>query len=159
VPAAPDGVLCLVDLAGSETAMDIVSHSNELMKDTRDINKSLSVLKDCVRARAQVGADMNEKAKKDHYVPFRHSVLTKALKHVFDPTAGRQSKTAVIACINPSYLDAAASKNTLRYAEMLRVAVPSPKPVVYDEKAPKTWSNDQLKCWILENVRKTLILN
>jgi kinesin family protein 2/24 len=154
-PGAPDGILYLVDLAGSEIAGDVATHGAERMRETREINKSLSILKDCIRIRAQLGdGDGTEKkmaAKKD-YVPFRQSALTKVLKHVFDPTSGRNCKTAVVSCINPAYADMPATKNTLRYAEMLRVPVPKPSAVQYDIKDPKTWSHDQLRAWIIANV-------
>jgi kinesin family protein 2/24 len=151
-PSAPDGVLYLVDLAGSEIAADVASHGAEQMRETREINKSLSVLKDCIRGRAQLG-NLEDGASKREYIPFRHSVLTKVLKHVFDPAAGRDCKTAVVACINPSYLDVVASKNTLRYAEMLRVPIARRPSPPYNENDPKTWSNEHVKAWIAANVR------
>jgi kinesin family protein 2/24 len=140
-----------VDLAGSEIAADFAQHGVEQMRETREINKSLSVLKDCIRGRAQLGNTLLGTYKKE-YVPFRHSVLTKTLKHIFDPAAGRDCKTAVVACLNPSYMDVAASKNTLRYAEMLRVPVAKPPKLVYNENDPKTWSNEQVRAWITTNV-------
>lgn len=106
----------MIDLAGSEAARDIFSHSTERLKETREINMSLSVLKDCIRG----VADMEKrKSSKKAYIPFRQSTLTKVLKHLFDPSESRQCRTTVVACINPSFLDTGASKNTMRYAEML----------------------------------------
>jgi kinesin family protein 2/24 len=151
--AAPDGVLYLIDLAGSEAARDIAHHAAERMKETRDINISLSVLKDCIRGRAAAGAETTKKA----YVPFRQSALTKTLKHLFDPTAGRVCKMSVVACINPSFLDVSASKNTLRYADMLRVPVAMSKPLIYQETHPSTWNNEELKKWIVENVSRLFL--
>jgi kinesin family protein 2/24 len=49
LPEAPDGLLYLVDLAGSELGTDSKEHSQERMKETREINISLSTLKDCIR--------------------------------------------------------------------------------------------------------------
>lgn len=148
IPAAPEGMLYLVDLAGSEAAQDVVNHDSDRMKETREINNSLSVLKDCIRGRAQVGSSSGKKP----YIPFRQSVLSKTLKHLFDPTAGRLCKMSVIACINPSFLDVGPSKNTLRYAEMLRVPVPTSKPLISDPENPSTWSNEEVRRWIAENV-------
>lgn len=111
-----DGLLYLIDLAGSEAARDIFSHSAERMKETREINISLSVLKDCIRGISNV----DPKSSKKPYIPFRQSMLTKVLKHVFDPSESRKCRTAVLACINPSFLDTGASRNTMRYAELLR---------------------------------------
>lgn len=114
--SAEGGILYLIDLAGSEAARDIFSHSTERLKETREINMSLSVLKDCIRG----VADMEKrKSSKKAYIPFRQSTLTKVLKHLFDPSESRQCRTTVVACINPSFLDTGASKNTMRYAEML----------------------------------------
>lgn len=118
-----EGILYLIDLAGSEAARDLASHSNERMKETREINMSLSVLKDCIRG---ISDAESTKSSKKPYIPFRQSMLTKVLKHVFDPLENRKCKTAVLACINPSLLDTGATKNTLRYAEMLC----GPKPAL-----------------------------
>lgn len=121
-----DGLLFLVDLAGSEAARDVSEHGADRMRETKEINMSLSVLKDCICGKAQstrlrsVGSEA--KLKKLH-VPIRQSTLTKVLKHVFDPYASRPCKTAVIACLNPSLADVGSSKNTLRYAEMLKAPV------------------------------------
>ncbi|KAK8127848.1 diatom spindle kinesin 1 [Apiospora sp. TS-2023a] len=128
-----DGFLYLVDLAGSEGARDVAVHGADRMRETREINISLSVLKDCIRGRAQADAIAEAsrsrpaaaKKKQVPHIPFRQSALTKVLKHVFDPAGGRASKTAVIACVNPSLADVGPSKNTLRYAEILRVTAPS----------------------------------
>ncbi|KAH6891527.1 P-loop containing nucleoside triphosphate hydrolase protein [Thelonectria olida] len=150
LPQSDDGLLYLIDLAGSEAARDRTTHSAERMKEAREINASLSVLKDCVRGRANLevtGAGPKKKA----YVPFRQSALTKVLKHVFDPAAERSCKTVVVACVNPSFADVGASKNTLRYAEMLRVPVPKAAAPKYDASKPSTWSNSQLREWISTN--------
>ncbi|KAI4729609.1 hypothetical protein E4T49_02574 [Aureobasidium sp. EXF-10728] len=112
--SAPPGYLYMVDLAGSEIARDVTAHGPDLMRETRDNNVSLSVLKDCIRQRALAAT-----SKKKLHVPVRGSTLTKILKHVFDGEAGRESKTVVVACLNPSLADVASSRNTLRYAELL----------------------------------------
>ncbi|KAJ0108772.1 hypothetical protein J7T55_011263 [Diaporthe amygdali] len=155
-----DGILYLIDLAGSEAARDMASHGADRMKETREINASLSVLKDCIRGKVEADAlaavsltaskSERMKMKKPH-VPFRQSALTKVLKHVFDPVGTRNCKTVVIACVNPSIVDVGASKNTLRYAEMLRVLVPNAKPAAYNPAVPATWSNKQLKEWVDNN--------
>ncbi|KAH7310490.1 P-loop containing nucleoside triphosphate hydrolase protein [Stachybotrys elegans] len=156
---ADDGFLYLVDLAGSEAARDKTRHSADRLKETKDINLSLSVLKDCIRGRASLalhGGSGNPPAAAGRaaktYIPFRQSALTKMLKHVFDPSTERQCRTVVVACVNPCLLDAGASKNTLRYAEMLRVEVPKPAAAAaYDAASPSTWSNSQLRRWIADN--------
>jgi kinesin family protein 2/24 len=128
------GLLYLVDLAGSEAARDIAVHGADRMRETREINTSLSVLKDCIRGKMKADAlkflaGAKSKQKKPPHIPFRQSALTKILKHVFDPNGKRACKTVVIACVNPSLADVGPSKNTLRYAEMLRVVVPLPNNV------------------------------
>ena len=153
-----DGLLYLVDLAGSEAARDVAVHGADRMRETREINISLSVLKDCIRAKAQ--ADVASRRPKKTHVPFRQSALTKVLKHVFDPPAGRPCKTVVIACVNPSLGDAGASKNTLRYAEMLRVVLPATAKKPHSALvAPGAWSNAQLQDWISKNVSRAPFRN
>jgi len=150
---AEDGLLYLIDLAGSEAARDKASHTAERMREARDINISLSILKDCIRGKAEadVLAESGSSKKKPH-VPFRQSALTKVLKHVFDPLGTRACKTVVVACVSPCIADAGPSKNTLRYGEMLRVLVPKAKPLVFDPKVPLTWDNEHLKDWIRKEV-------
>ncbi|KAL2143376.1 hypothetical protein VTI28DRAFT_10490 [Corynascus sepedonium] len=151
--SAQDGLLYLIDLAGSEAARDKVSHDATQMKEAREINSSLSVLKDCIRGRAVADAEAfaGKSSKKPVYIPFRQSTLTKTLKHVFDPASSRSCKTVVVACVNPCLADIGATKNTLRYAEMLRVAVPRVKPAEYSPSMPATWNNEQLRDWIRRN--------
>ncbi len=155
LPAADDGLLYLIDLAGSEAARDKSVHDASRMKEAREINTSLSVLKDCIRGRALADAEAfgGRPAKKPAYVPFRQSTLTKTLKHVFDPASARSCKTVVVACVNPCLADLGASKNTLRYAELLRAVVPKTKAPEYSHIAPATWNNEQLRDWIRRNVR------
>ncbi|VUC28483.1 unnamed protein product [Clonostachys rosea] len=155
-PDAPDddadGMLYLVDLAGSEAARDTANHDAQRMRETREINASLSVLKDCIRGKAEADtAAADASSKRKPHVPFRQTPLTKILKHVFDPAALRNCKTVVIACVNPCILDSVPSRNTLRYAETLRVIVPKVVEIKYDAKIPRTWDNKQLRSWIRSN--------
>lgn len=144
--ALDDGVLYLIDLAGSEAARDIFHHTSDRMKETREINMSLSVLKDCIRGLANM--DSSSPKSKKQYIPFRQSMLTKVLKHVFDPYGNRECKTAVLACINPSLLDTGASKSTLRYAEMLLSAETKVMSSGYHPDVPSTWNNKELRNYI-----------
>ena len=149
-PTTPseDGVLFLIDLAGSESARDMSQHSTDRMKETREIKISLSTLKDCIRGLAGVVESTGKTTSAKPYIPFRQSMLTKVLKHVFDPSGTRDCRTVVLACINPSFLDTGATKNTLRYAEMLRSAQLSKKPARYDPAIPSTWTNKDLRNYI-----------
>ncbi|KAF5133969.1 Diatom spindle kinesin-1 [Metarhizium anisopliae] len=151
IPGAEDGILYLVDLAGSEAARDRDTHEPQRMKEAKEINVSLSVLKDCIRGKVEADALIGTQTKKKPYVPFRQSALTKVLKHVFDPAGTRVCKNVIMACVNPCLLDISASRNTLRYAEMLRVFVPQVKGVKYRSDMPTTWNNEQLREWITAN--------
>ncbi|TVY56771.1 Diatom spindle kinesin-1 [Lachnellula cervina] len=150
-----DGLLYLIDLAGSEASRDVAVHGADRMRETREINISLSVLKDCVRGKAKAdilnSSGRRKPGQKLPHIPFRQSALTKVLKHAFDPASTRACKTVVIACVNPSLADVASSKNTLRFVEMLRVLVPATDNTDLDAKAPMNWTNAQLKEWIKGN--------
>ena len=144
----PDGFLFLVDLAGNEAPNDRKEHNQARMKETKEISLSLATLKDCIRGRALWGT--TQKGTKGVHVPYRNAVLTKVLKHVFDIKDERACKTAVLACATPSVADCGPTKNTFRYAEILRIPVPKPKPVIPMVNTPSTWSNKNLRRWIDE---------
>ncbi|KAJ7248978.1 P-loop containing nucleoside triphosphate hydrolase protein [Mycena rebaudengoi] len=105
-PGGADGEIILVDLAGSERHADSKKHSAARLQETRDNNKSLLALKDCVRARTSGAA----------LVPFRTSKLTLLLKPIFDRKTSRPTRTVVIAHVSPHIQDAEHSANTLGYA-------------------------------------------
>lgn len=151
-----DGVLYLVDLAGSEAARDVAVHGADRMRETKQINISLSALKDCIRAKAQADTAVTmvkeELGQKVPHIPFRQSALTRVLKHVFDPTSARSCKTIVVACVNPSLADVGPTKNTLRFAELLRILVPVKEENDTERNSAMHWTNAQLKEWITENV-------
>lgn len=101
--------------------------------------------------------DLDPGSGKKVHVPFRQSTLTKTLKHVFDPSPVgglRGGKTVVVACVNPCLADTQASRNTLRYAELLRVTAgrAGKKVQEYDEKRPVTWGNGEVREWVGKNV-------
>ncbi|KAK1831159.1 hypothetical protein QBC39DRAFT_382526 [Podospora conica] len=153
LPGAEDGVFYLVDLAGSEAARDRAGHDAGRMKEAREINTSLSVLKDCIRGRAMAdleGLGVGVGGGKG-YVPFRQSALTKTLKHVFDPAGGRRCKTVVVACVNPCLADAGPGRNTMRFAELLRVVLPKGEESEAVEGVPATWDNKMLRAWVEKN--------
>ena len=72
-----DGILYLVDLAGSEAARDIAEHGADRMRETKEINTSLSVLKDCLRAKAEIDIARQQGREKKLHVPTRRSTLTR----------------------------------------------------------------------------------
>jgi len=158
-PEKADGELFLVDLAGSEGSRDAAYHNKERLAETKDINTSLSVLKDCIRGRTLLGLkQMSAKTAntKIAHIPWRSSKLTQTLKHVFDVQGAgqRACKTIVVACVAPSIVDSAHSKNTLRYAQMLRVPIPKTGGRK-DRNGPSGWSNEKAKAWIETNVRSS----
>ncbi|KAH7398367.1 P-loop containing nucleoside triphosphate hydrolase protein [Pyrenochaeta sp. MPI-SDFR-AT-0127] len=158
-----DGLLYLVDLAGSEAARDVAVHGADRMRETKQINISLSVLKDCIRVKAQADSAMNlydeTLGQKAPHIPFRQSALTRVLKHVFDPASTRACRTIVIACVNPSLADVGPTKNTLRFAELLRVLFPVMDKSDTKGKSALHWTNTQLKEWIKEYAGNPPILS
>ncbi|KAJ5100653.1 hypothetical protein N7456_006705 [Penicillium angulare] len=143
-----DGILYLIDLAGSEAARDIFNHTADRMKETREINISLSIVFRGMADFDSATATATGKPSKKPYIPFRQSMLTKVLKHLFDPDRTRGCRTSVLACVNPSFLDTGATKNTLRYAEMLQSSQPTGKAASYNPSVPTTWSNKDLRTYI-----------
>lgn len=154
IPEMPDGILFLVDLAGSEAGADSKAHSAERMKETKEINTSLSILKDCIRARAQyslsLSATSTKRAPKIH-IPFRNARLTKVLKAVFDVSGNQACKTVFVGCVSPSVADTGMGRNTLRYAELLKVPVPKGTKGKELDGVPSTWGNSKAREWIAIN--------
>ena len=91
------------------------------MKETEDINSSLLVLKDCIRARTNAAGVDNDGI----HVPYRRNKLTLLMKDVFDIGCSRLCSTVVIANCSPLVSDISHTKNTVKYAAPLRVAVAS----------------------------------
>ena len=71
------------------------------MKETKDINASLSALKQCIRARtkaAKAGASNDTQC----HVPYRRNKLTLLMKDVFDIRCHRLCSTVVVVRCLPS---------------------------------------------------------
>ncbi|KAL4794089.1 P-loop containing nucleoside triphosphate hydrolase protein [Aspergillus venezuelensis] len=145
--AGPGGSLYMVSLASSEGEWDTADPATDRVKEGRETGLSLLTLKECIRTVAQIDVDSTagDKGKQPH-VPFRQSVLTKVVKHLFEPGSNTSCKTIFLACVNPSFLDVEAAKSTLRYADMLRA--PNLKAGDYDPAVPSTWSNKDVKNYI-----------
>jgi len=96
-----NGKLHFVDLAGSER-VNKSGVTGDAMKEAQAINKSLSALGDVVQALS----------KKDNFVPFRNSQLTKLLQE----SLGGNSKTVMICNIAPCLHSMSETINSLRFA-------------------------------------------
>ena len=145
-----EGSLFIIDLAGSESAKDSKDHDKDRMKETKEINSSLMVLKECIRARTNAGgagADGN-------HVPYRRNKLTLLMKDVFEIGCSRMCSTVVIANCSPLASDVGHTKNTVKYAAPLRVAVSASASnsnrqnnKELDVHDPALWSNTQIVSW------------
>lgn len=120
----------------------------EHMLQAKEINKSLSTLRACLRARAAGSA----------HVPYRESTLTRVLKDALtDPAAS----TALVACVSPACTHLEHSLRTLRSAMYLtgRNMGEKGRDVVVEEDlkepsvrmgGPKTWGPEDLRMWLAE---------
>lgn len=111
-----------VDLAGSERAKRTGAQGVQL-KEGIDINKGLLALGNVISA---LGDD-SKKGKV--FVPYRDSKLTRILQD----SLGGNSKTLMICCVSPAYVNFGESVNALRYANRARNI--KNKPVVNRDPA------------------------
>lgn len=95
-----------VDLAGSER-IKRTHATGQGVKEGININKGLLVLGNVISALASAST-----GKKEGFVPYRDSKLTRLLKG----SLGGNHKTLMIACLSPSGSNTEESLNTLRYA-------------------------------------------
>mmetsp|Transcript_28212 Transcript_28212/g.55504 ORF Transcript_28212/g.55504 Transcript_28212/m.55504 type:complete len:445 (-) Transcript_28212:459-1793(-) len=93
----------LVDLAGSERS-DKTGATGQRLAEANNINKSLSTLGAVITALAE--------SKKNDFIPYRNSQLTKLLKN----SLGGNAKTIMVAAISPSHDNFEETLSTLRYA-------------------------------------------
>lgn len=140
-----EGTLYVIDLAGSESAKDSKDHDKERMKETKEINSSLMSLKSCIRARtAAAGIGQG-----GTHIPFRNNKLTLLIKDIFDVSCSRLCSTVVIATCSPLVSDISHTKNTVKYAAPLRVAVAeSTKNLEVDGFDPALWDNPKMASWV-----------
>lgn len=96
--------LSLVDLAGSEKMDSGLTISKGHFKELRSINQSLSTLGNVVSALSEKGRT---------HIPYRDSKLTRLLQD----SLGGNTKTTIIACVNPSAEQTLETINTLQFAD------------------------------------------
>ena len=100
-----DSKFNFVDLAGSER-IKRTNATGQGIKEGININKGLLILGNVISALASQGK------KKDAFVPYRDSKLTRLLRG----SLGGNHKTLMVACVSPSGSNTEESINTLRYA-------------------------------------------
>lgn len=96
--------LSLVDLAGSEKMDSGLHISKGHFKELRSINQSLSTLGNVVSALSEKGRT---------HVPYRDSKLTRLLQD----SLGGNTRTTIIACVNPLAGQTHETINTLQFAD------------------------------------------
>ncbi|EDW31772.1 GL11295 [Drosophila persimilis] len=101
------GKLSLIDLAGNERGADNSSADRRTRLEGAEINKSLLVLKECIRALGRQSG----------HIPFRGCKLTQVLRDSF---IGKKVKTCMIATISPGLRCVEHTLNTLRYADRVK---------------------------------------
>ena len=96
--------LCLVDLAGSEKMDSDARISKGHFNELRNINQSLSTLGNVISALSEKGRT---------HVPYRDSKLTRLLQD----SLGGNTRTTIIACINPASGQTTETLNTLQFTD------------------------------------------
>lgn len=107
----------LVDLAGSER-MSTTGASGDRLREASNINRSLSVLGDVIKALSEKSR-LGNSSKNHEFVPYRNSILTWLLKD----SLGGNSRTTMLATISPTDSSYNESINTLRYIERTKLIV------------------------------------
>jgi len=107
------GALHLVDLAGSER-LDKSGSTGDRLKETQNINRSLSSLADVFLAKAEGRS----------HVPFRNSKLT----HLMEPCLNGQGKTLMLVSISPEADHSHESLCSLRFASQVSQCTTGGKP-------------------------------
>ncbi|CAE7196950.1 KIN14C [Symbiodinium natans] len=107
------GALHLVDLAGSER-LDKSGSTGERLKETQNINRSLSSLADVFLAKAEGRS----------HIPFRNSKLT----HLMEPCLNGQGKTLMLVTVSPETDHSHETLCSLRFASQVSQCTTGGKP-------------------------------
>jgi kinesin family protein 5 len=107
------GKINLVDLAGSENVGKSEVHGVAL-SEAQNINKSLSSLGNVINALTEVGRD---------HIPYRDSKLT----YLLQDSLGGNSKTIIIAAVNPVISNMSETLGTLKFAKRAKEIKNVPK--------------------------------
>jgi hypothetical protein len=130
----------VVDLAGSERLRaGAEGHTEERLREAREINASLATLNECLRARlARAGG-----GKGAGHVPYRRAKLTLLLKECFD---GDGCATAFVAALSPAPETAAETRRTLDYAAATLEASQLDKSRA-TFAGPERWGPERCAAW------------
>jgi len=139
-----DGIMLIIDLAGSENAADSQFHDKSRIKETKEINKSLMCLKECIRNRAKSAADPQSMV----HIPYRQSKLSLLLKDAFELESHKLCQTVVFANVAPTLADNAMTLNTLRYVTPIKAGLKNRTKVISNPDNPATWSNEKISEWV-----------
>jgi chromosomal replication initiation ATPase DnaA len=101
------GKFSLVDLADNQSGADKKVWNRKKRLECADINRSLLALRECMRALGKM----------ETHIPFRCSKLTYTLRDSF---VGSNSKTCIIATINPGVGSCEHTLNTLRFVDRIK---------------------------------------
>ena len=107
----PDPAICrdtklnFIDLAGSEKGYQRSDCTTEVIRESSEINSSLSALNSCFRA-------LTSKKQRSKYIPFRDSKLTWLLQD----SLGGNCRLVLLATISPAESSYDDTKSTLMYA-------------------------------------------
>ena len=137
-------VINLVDLAGSEKAGQ-TGAAGQRLKEGCAINKSLTVLGNCISTLAEKATGKSKNA----VVPYRDSNLTRILQNAL----GGNAKTIMICAISPAALNYEETLGTLRYADRAKKIMN--KAVVNESVQDKMIrelksENDKLKNFLMQ---------
>jgi hypothetical protein len=91
-------------------------HDSTRIQESREINASLMVFKQCVKHASQTGADFNK-------IPYRESKITRILKDCFIQSSANPTTTLIITTISPSSQDTEHTLDSLNQTQLNSLAL------------------------------------